>query len=136
MPQLDFKRTVGRMEPNNPKPHPPDDGTSGAAREYLEQERQRSEAASRSFASADTSKTAPPPKTEKEKERKADSRIALVILVVGALVVRQFIGWGPELAVGLVVLAAYYYLVRRYRAYRRRQRANQAHALNGGTSDD
>lgn len=127
---------VGGMSYHNPPPHPPDDTGSSPAREWLARERQRAEAASRSFASADASKAARQPETEKEKESKTDWRVWSALVLLGSFVVRPITGWGPELVIGLAALAAYYYLARRYRAYRQRQRADQADASRGGGSGD
>lgn len=121
---------VGGMTYHNPPPHPPEGNASSPAREWLARERQRAEAASRGFAPARL------PETRKEKERKTDWRVWSALVLFGSFVVRPITGWWPELVIGLVALGAYYYLARRYRAHRQRQRADQADVVRGGGSDD
>ena len=111
---------------------PPHDAASGAAREWLERERRRADPPA--FASVDKSKTARPPESEKEKERKTDLRVWSALVLFGSFVVRPITGWWPELVIGLLALVAYQYVVRRHRAYRKRQRADRADASEGGGS--
>ena len=124
---------VGGMALHNPPPHPPEDNASSPAREWLARERQRAEAASRGFASADAPKAARLPETEREKERATDWRVFSALLLFGLFVLRPITGWWLGLVIVLVALRAFHYLIRRYRAYRQRQRAD---GVRGGGSDD
>lgn len=109
---------VGGMAYRNPPPNPPEGDASGPAREWLARERQRAEAASRSFAPAGAPRAVRQPETTREKQRKTDWRVGSFFVLFGSFVVRPITGWWPELVIGLAALGAYFYLVRRYRAYR------------------
>ena len=123
------------MALDNPPPHLPDDTASGPAREWLERERQRAEPSTYGFAPARTPKTARPPETKRGKERKTDWRVWSALVLFGSFVVRPIAGWELQLVIFLAAFGAYHYLVRRFRAYRHRRRANQGGALSGGGSE-
>lgn len=103
---------------------------------WLAWERQRAEAASRSFAPAGTPRAVRQPETKREKQRKTDWRVWSFLVLFGSFVVRPITGWWPELVIGLAALGAYYCLVRRYRAYRQRQHADRPDTSRGRGSDD
>ncbi len=136
------------MKHHNPPPHPHHDTTPepprGAAREYLEKERQRTEAAARSRAAADkrAKKTAEKQllthgkfgNTGAYRSSSQENRgkqlltpfwLFAAVILAQNLVLARFIGRWPALLVGLFVfLVVFPYVRRAYRNYRRRRHDN------------
>ena len=109
------------MKHHNP-PHTTPEPPRGAAREYLEKERQRTEAAAR-FQAAARSRAAADKRAKKTAEKQLLTPFWLFAAVILAqdLILARFIGRWPALLVGLFVfLVVFPYVRRAYRNYRRR----------------
>lgn len=97
-------------------PEPP----RGAAREYLERERQRAEAAPHFRTTA--SEAAADRRNEKTAgNRSLFWRFVVLVLIQDTVLVR-FIGWGPTLLVSAAALMAYICIRRYYLPHPRRRR--------------
>ena len=131
------------MEPQNVSPRPDGDTPASPAREWLERERQRKESAGRFYPSASGTAVGSSGCSDASRARTATRIVRSMDLHLGGLVyliVRLFfadyVNRLEAVFISLVALAMYQFARKRYKAYRRRQRANQADALKGGTSDD
>lgn len=117
------------MGPDKHPATPPE----GAAREWLERERRRSDPAAHGFGAAR------PPKAERGLG--PDWRGWSYALLVGAAGASAFtspqIGWGLAVPLGVAGFFVYQYAVRdRLTAYRQGRRPDQTDALGGGGSGD
>lgn len=65
-----------------------------------------------------------------------DMHLGGLAYLVIRLFFADFVNRWQAVIISLVALAIYQYARRRYRAYRSRQGASRADALEGGTSDD
>lgn len=122
------------MTLNSPPPHTPEDTASSPAREWLERERQRAEAASRSFASADTPKDARPPRAP---ERGRDGEMTIkgvpvfgrgvwvttsVAFVLYRTLVWGHVSWPLGAAIMVAMMFSFACALALYKAHRQQRR--------------